>query len=33
MQRLKESCNFLASVPGLPWAQKVEEKEGEKNKK
>ena len=33
MQRLKESCNFLASVPGLPCAQKVEEKEGGKNKK
>ena len=30
MQRLKESCNILASVPGLPCAQKVEEKEGEK---
>ena len=23
---------FLASVPGLPWAQKVEEKEGEKTR-
>ena len=32
MQRLKESCNFLASVPGLPCAQKVEEKEGEKTR-
>ena len=32
MQRLKESCNFLASVPALPWAQKVEEKEGEKTR-
>ena len=30
MQRLKESCNFLANVPGLPCAQKVEEKEGRK---
>ena len=30
MQRLKESCNFLASVPGLSCAQKVEEKEGGK---
>ena len=30
MQRLKESCIFLDSVPGLPCAQKVEEKEGEK---
>ena len=33
MQRLKESCNFVASVPGLPCAQKVEEKEGEKKEK
>ena len=33
MQRLKESCNFLANVPGLPCAQKVEEKEGKKKKK
>ena len=32
MQRLKESCNFLTSVPGLPCAQKVEEKEGEKTR-
>ena len=32
MQRLKESCNFLAIVPGLPCAQKVEEKEGEKTR-
>ena len=30
--RLKESCNFLASVPGLPCAQKVEEKEEEKTR-
>ena len=30
---MKESCNFLDNVPGLPCAQKVEEKEGEKNKK
>ena len=33
MQRLKESCNFLASVPGLPCAQKVKEKEREKKEK
>ena len=32
MQRLKESCNFLASVSALPWAQKVEEKEGDKTR-
>ena len=32
MQRLKESCNFLDSVPGLPCAQRVEEKEGEKTR-
>ena len=32
VQRLKESCNFLANVPGLPCAQKVEEKEGEKTR-
>ena len=32
MQRLKELCNFLASVPGLPCAQKVEEKEWEKTR-
>ena len=32
MQRLKESCKFLDSVPGLPCAQKVEEKEGEKTR-
>ena len=32
MQRLKESCNFLDSVPGLPCAQKVEEKEGKKTR-
>ena len=30
MQRLTESCNFLDSVPGLPCAWKVEEKEGKK---
>ena len=33
MQRLKESFNFLANVPGLPCTQKVEEKEGGKKKK
>ena len=32
VQRLKESCIFLANVPGLPCAQKVEEKEGEKTR-
>ena len=32
MQRLKESCNFLANVPGLSCAQKVEEKEGGKTR-
>ena len=32
MRRLKESCNFLASVPGLLCAEKVEEKEGEKTR-
>ena len=30
MQRLKESCNFLASVPGLPCAQKWKRKKGKK---
>ena len=28
----KNRVIFLASVPGLPWAQKVEEKEGEKTR-
>ena len=30
MQRLKESCNVLASVPGLPCAQKWKRKKGKK---
>ena len=30
MQRLKASCNFLASVPGLPCAQKWKRKKGKK---
>ena len=30
MQRLKESCNCLDSVPGLPCAQKVEKNKGKK---
>ena len=32
MQRLKESCNFLASVPGLPCTQKWKRKKGKKTR-